>query len=487
MDIEQITNETYDKVERLDRDLRKYMDDSNSSDLNDEKLDQINEKLDFISNSLGKTPEQKPFQIDPFKLDEVYVENTTDTTAYNTSDSIEWLNAFTMLNTNNRNQYFFLRFMSITCDDPTFNFQLFCDCEVEEDTKLYIEFANPEVGTVNILQKTYNLQVGRNIINETVTDITASELGNFVKVRFSKNNVKINSYKIEVFGKNIHILTKPDKYKVFSKWGKTLISKVENHNGYYLELDSSTLNPIDLEKDFVLAEENVIDFASIFGRYSFKALKYNSPICYAFLDKEGQLFHKVATTPTILVPIHTKGENLALQDNTSTTNFFRSYQISTDYTIVRITFGTNMVESTGFLSLGSTSDDSARTTTIIDNYDELVITDNNKAIFMKKNGMNVLYFKISSSATKLDLGKGIHLTAYWDKLSKNIMRVYMKINDKMVRKTIFFESTTADDGTVTESASIIEQKVIGTYDYYFETESNCYIVAKNDVLYMFKN
>jgi len=107
------------------------------------------------------------------------------------------------------------------------------------------------------------------------------------------------------------------------------------------------------------------------------------------------------------------------------------------------------------------------------------------SILTYKNQVNYLFITLSSSSVKLDLGIGKNLTAYYDATNKNIIYVYMKVGDKMVKKTVQITTVTEDD-TTTKTAEIIEQKVIGTYDYYFETPSEKYIVVKDDQLYVFK-
>ncbi|MGN1208134.1 MAG: hypothetical protein ACI4TI_01555 [Christensenellales bacterium] len=512
MDLEQITNETLDKVERLDRNLREFMDKNESTgsasgltncsaNLNtlgnticnnikgssDVDLTKINENVNKIASYIDGNILTEEFQEDPFKLDEEYVGYTPGGTTFNTTDSIECLKSFTMNNENGKNASNYLRFFSVYCEGDTFNVKIYCDLETETETTLELEFSNTTIGTTSITKKSYPIAVGRNIINEIIEDVNVSTLGNYVKIKFNKKGITVNSYKIEVVGKNVKILSKPSKFKVFSKNGTTLISKLEDNNGYCLELDSNKLNPANLEKSFKLVKENVIDFGAIFGKYKYNTLTFNSPLCYSYIDLEGAPFNKVGNSDTLLFPTIYKSENLSLQDNTNTYAFFKNFFIEMN-SYIRLAYGKNTITSTSDYSfLIASQDDISRITTIIDNYNETVATASDKIILMKKDGTNMLYFKISSSATMLDLGKGTNVTAYFDKNTNKLVRVYMKIGDKMVRKTVLFETTTDDSGSSSETGTIIEQKIIGTYDFYFETENECYFVVKDDKIYMFKN
>ena len=63
----------------------------------------------------------------------------------------------------------------------------------------------------------------------------------------------------------------------------------------------------------------------------------------------------------------------------------------------------------------------------------------------------------------------------------------MKVGDKMVKKIVNITEITDENDVTTKTAEITSEKVIGSYDFYFETPSDKYFALKDDNLYLFKN
>jgi len=91
-------------------------------------------------------------------------------------------------------------------------------------------------------------------------------------------------------------------------------------------------------------------------------------------------------------------------------------------------------------------------------------------------GINFFY-KLNMT-TALNIGYGKNVTAYYDKENDNLIHIYMNDGGYCVRKNVVL----SEDGT---TATLLSQNIIGTYDTYFETPSDVYIVEKDGNLYAF--
>ena len=508
MDIEQITNETLDKVERLDRDLRGFMDSKSSgsssgtgtfnqtkltNDICDDikgtsdiDLTTIYDKLNDVNNYLTENPIPKEFSEDPFKLDEPFTEYVPNGTVKNTSDSVECTKSY-IINEFGNNNYGVLTLFAIYCEGETFSATVTVDAEVTADSIFDIYFPDSKIISTDKNYKRLSFKKGRHIMSETIEGVTVQENGNFMYVYLTNKNARVYSFKVEVFGKNIKILSKPTKYKCFTKFDETIISKVENYNGYCLKLKTDTMNPADLSKKYDLEAENVRDFQCILATFKpYSNIFLKGVYCYAGINIDcvpidrisNQEFKVLTSTPSAYT---------SMIDNSSTNQFFYTFHTSFLNKEIWLRWSGNLAHTnvnTG--SLTTEKLNSAYCANIYDNYNPMFKEDY-RIIVTRKNLSNILYFKLTADATTFDLGKGTNVTAYYDKDSRDTIRVYMKNGDKMVRKTVNITHSTNDDGNAVESASIIEEKVIGTYDQYFETTNEKYLVVKDNVLYMFKH
>lgn len=453
----------------------------------DVDLTKIYDKIDEMTNYLGKNPVPMPFEDDPYKLNEEFT-GYNDAETYRTSDSFECIYPYT-INECGSNGYYYLTYFGVYCEDETYTVKFTADIEVPEDMKIeIIQQGNYLNDTKNIF---LNVTTGRNLINETMTFTKRED--NYIRIRFTKANAKINSYKIELFGKNASITTKPYKYKVFCKNDKILISKYQNNSGYYLELKTDELSPEKLKKKYELAYNGIKDFNAVYGTYyyslSTKTNIFTKIICKDFITVDG--YNKVQTETGDIIKAWSAGLSLncACIDKASYSSFIRGYFISLSsdgkfrYTATSGTID-GTIDNTQIESLINKA---FRPAPINDMYDLVLISGYDwSTIARKTDGTNVLYLDYKNNSVTLDLGFGENVTAYYEKNNRNCINVYMKVGTKMVKKVVNITETTDEENVTTKSAEIVSQNVIGTYDFYFETTSNCYFVVKDDELYLFK-
>ena len=542
MDIEQITYETFDRVDRLDRDLRRHMkkektesgsgttintteitssikgaDDVNLSDVNtkidgcgtticgnikgtdDVDLTLINENINNIKNLnnalinyINLDPLPQVWEDDPYKLDADFTGYTAGETTFNTTDSFEITKPY-ILNENGNNYAYYLAYVGVYCESETFDVKFTADLNLTDASTLRIECPEGYLDGTTKTYKTISLSAGKNIVCETST-VIVSPKGNWVFFKLPGAGTTVSSVKVEVFGKNVCILNKPQNYKIFSKNGETIISKLENHNGYVLKLDNNKLNPVDLTKDYELYVENIKDFHCIRNHYDYYidiSMIVPGFLCLSIVDLDGYGRQRLDKA-TNMRKIASSGifmSNCKAFDLTQKTNLYECFYVG-----IQGVAGNQLWFST--LNQGSTASVNGLNDTyylianfavVEDNFDVCYLKYNEaKTVQVHKNGHVVLQYSLENQSETIDLGIGRNVSAYYDKTDKNKIYVYMKVGDKMVKKTVEICDNTDENGTVTHSFNIIEQKIIGTYDYYFETPTDKYFVVKNNQLYMFK-
>ncbi len=499
MDIEQITNETLDKVERLDRDLRNFMDEgnntnnnNNNNNCNENSIKDLSDKIDNIAEILGASLAPVEFEDDPYKLDADFTSYTPGETTFNTTDSYEITKPY-ILNENGNNYAYYLAYVGVYCEDETFDIKLTADLTLTDASTLRIECPDGNLDGTTRTYKTISLGAGKNIICETST-VIVSQKGNWVFFKLPGAGTTVSSVKVEVFGKNVCILNKPQNYKIFSKSGETIISKLENHNGYVLKLDNNKLNPVDLTKDYELYVENVKDFHCVRNHYDYYidiSMIVPGFLCLSIVDLDGYGKQRLdkATNMRKIANSALFMSNCKAFDLTQKTNLYECFYIGISGVAgQQLYFSTLNQGSTASVNgLNDTYYLIANFAVVEDNFDVCYLKYNEaKTVQVHKNGHVVLQYSLIKNSEKIDLGIGRNVSAYFDKTDKNKIYVYMKVGDKMVKKTVEICDNTDESGTVTHSFNIIEQKIIGTYDYYFETPTDKYFVVKNNQLYMFK-
>ena len=454
----------------------------------DVDLTKIYDKIDEMTNYLGKNPVPLPFDDDPYKLNEEFTGyNSAET--YRTSDSFECITPY-LINGDNGNGYYYITCFGVYCEDNTYTVKFTADVEVPQVMKIeVIQQGNYLNDTKNIF---LNLTAGRNLINETMTFTKRED--NYIRIRFTMANAKVNSFKVELFGKNASITTKPYKYKVFCKNDKILISKLKDHCGYYLELKTNELSPEDLKKKYELAYNNVKDFQAVYGTYYFSTSTltntFTKIICKDFITLDG--YNKMQTETGDIIDAYSAGIalNCSCIDKASYVSFSRSFLLCLGsdgkYKYSGIT--NSFYGVTDLTQIESLINKAFRPAPVNDMYDLVFVRGYDwSTIVRKTDGTNVLYLDYKDDSVTLDLGFGENVTAYYEKNNRNCINVYMKVGTKMIKKVVNITETTDEENVTTKSAEIVSQNVIGTYDFYYETPSNCYFVVKDDELYLFKN
>lgn len=451
-------------------------------------ITQINDKLTDISNFLTNTLDVGEFIDDPFKLNADFEGYTKKAHIYNTTDSIECTKSYTInILGNNANCY--LLQVGIYCEDDTFDINFTCDIDiVSENAQIVYDFTDATIGDTNKTYLTENLTLGRNTFSKTIENINVLESGNFVYIRLPNAESSIvHSFKLEVFGSNISILTKPKKFKVFCKHDETIISKVEDYNGYYIACKTDDLNANTINLKYTLDQENVRDYMRSISSLKNYSATTKGVDMKTYVELDGHLFQKISIAPEFIFDNY-RGELIDCIDYPGNRCHAILGCISnySGLTFTRASCYLHKVNSS--TSLGASTKVAANFTFVKSNY-EVELRDNDRVfslIMTKKNGENILFDEYSSTALQINLGFGENVTAYYDKDNSNIIYVYMKVKDKMVRKTVVKSEIIDEENVTTNTFEITEQKVIGTYDIYYETPSNKYFVVKNNQLYIFK-
>lgn len=452
-----------------------------------EKIENVKNLNDELYNYLNENKRPKEFQADPFKLDETYTEYVKNGETYQTSDYIQCNSLFTLGSTSG-NTDGILEIFGVSCEDETFDLKFTADFEYNIKSKLIFTFLNTTFGTENLDYYIYNFpNSGRNIVSVTINGIKTLESGNFIKITAPQHLI-LNSYKIEVFGKNIQIITKRRKYKVFCKWDETLIAKIENDNAYSLSLKTSTLNPVDLERDYTLEYEGAKEFSIVRSSAGNSDCGFPSYLCKSVVNLSGTIYEQIETSPWVDSRSGFMITNHCLDTKINGAENFKVFTLNYKSGNMRIEYNTNgMTNMTSFYTLQPSVNIAADFCYVYDQYRAYSLSSYNvNFVITKPNGMNVLQLRQDSIVSDLNLGFGKNVTAFKDKENENIINVYMKVADKMVKKVVQYSIDTDENNNIIKTMTILEQKVIGTYDYYYETKTNVYLVVKDDILYMFK-
>ena len=452
-------------------------------------LTQISNKLNTIATFLSDNPLPEEFKPDPFKLDEEFLGYTKKAQIFNTTDSIECTKEYT-INELGNNTYFYILQVGVYSEDETFSIKFTCDIEtINSNAQIEYNFVDATIGTTTNKKVTENLTLGRNIFSKTIENINVLENGNYVFVRLPNGNGTImHSYKLEVFGSNVAILTKPKKFKVFSKFDEVVISKIENNCGYFLCCPNSELGANVVNKKFTLDQENVRDYYKSYCALRNGTITAKGVLMKTFVEIDGYFYLQISNAPKFKV-YNYRGEIVDSIDYTSNNNLAITGQISS-YSSFSFSRSSCYLDNTNSsLILGAANQVIADFTFVKHLYKVDTVNDNRafSMIMTKRNGDNILFDEYASNGLQINLGYGKNVTAYFDKDDDNKIYVYMKVGDKMVKKTVQKVTTTNEDETTTTTFEIIEQKVIGTYDIYYETNTDKYFVVKDNELYIYKN
>ncbi|MBE5746532.1 MAG: hypothetical protein E7359_04560 [Clostridiales bacterium] len=418
---------------------------------------EITQKLDEILKSVKTIQGIDTFEEDPFKLSLPYsgkIETNRNPSNY---DFYEITKEFTTKN------HFFNILAHSTGTTFSYNFEMTFTNTGSRNLKFLTNFNS----------ETINYAAGTHTITRSGTDINI--VNNRIIFNFSTtSNITIHHIKIELFGENILILPKQTKYKVTNARDKVIITKVENNNGYYLILNNKqALTPDLIKQEFTLDVENIKDYALCydFGKY------LNNEISLAPIKGYVDLSNKFTSN-------YSNGYNFQLDSTvpvlTCNFGFFNKTAAHWGTTIFTseldprnccfTTIG-EFMKTTYSIERGYPSE-----SVIINDLSTFDTTIQRALLFSSLQGK--VYFGFASS-NYIEIGHGKNLTGYFNPDNPLQVTIYFNDGGYCVKSIVEFKEDKTD-------LKLLSQTIIGTYDAYFETNSEVYLVEKDKQLYMFK-
>lgn len=422
----------------------------------------IKGKLNEILRRLGTTDEE--FTEDPFKLNLDYAGKLTENRNTTNYDFIEINKTLPFDN--------YINATLAHTTGTTYSFK----ASITFTTESSVQYIYCREKNKNYSQRFY---AGTHTHVFEGNDLTVTN-GEIVLTFYGGNeNFTLHNFKLEIFADNVVILNKAkNKYFVHTTPEKICISKVKDNNGYCLELNKEHLNPALLNQEYTLGQSNVSNYQFTYSFSSYlntikdmvKIETYTNLDNYSYTRYDNNYSNRRFTnTPTISTDLGYFAGNSVTQNLiyiTSNTNVqFGSTRVNPNSSY-------NLTNHTSILPNKVCATCNVLCTNIFDGNDKqaFVLTD--------FAGNNYLYVK--STALLYNIGYGINTTAFFDKTNPLQVNVYLNDNGNCVQHKILL----SEDKT---TATPIISKIIGTYDSYFETDSNIYFVEKDDSLYMYKN
>lgn len=456
-------------------------------------IEALNENDVTILNSLNAEEITLPFEEDPFKLDEEFTGYDSSIT-YNDYDSYECNIPF-FVNKSQKNFYGVIYSASVYTDDDTFDLNLILNVDLTKDNQnvgIRLVGANCNENTTS---EEYRLLLnsGNNILSQRLTGIPKLSEGNEIIISVTDDNATVNSFKIEIFGKNAKIINRPRKFKIYSKGEDCYISKFDNYNGYYLKLKNDTLNPADLNKQYTLHYENVFDYYLMRSRYRSYDVVFPIYDTSVRLDLDGILHSNYHDLLEITSTVARKSLLLDANEfynSTGTPYFCRFFSTAIySYNTKALTSAihTSSKDESYTFNLALVRGSIADVFSIKNWYRDIKALTNYGIVATLKDGTNLLLTTFTETAASINLGHGYNVTAYYDKNSDDIINVYMKVGNNMIKKIVQINTTTNENDETEQTLEVLSEKVIGTYDFYYETNNDVYFVVKDNQLYMFKN
>lgn len=420
----------------------------------------MKQKLDEILRYIKKEDGAEEFTDDPFKLDLEYSERLELHRNPSNYDFIE-------INGDREIRKYILILMA-NCEGTTFDYNITFTftCTEQVNLSYFTSFDSPG----------QTFQAGTHTVNKSGKDITIKNnkiLFNYYK---TGGNMTLHYLKFEIFGNNAIIIPKRNKFKVCNCLNKISINKVENNNGYYLVLDSNdTLTPDLLKQTYTLGASNVRDICYTFNFYESMNQKYIiAPyLCYVsdnyyFNSDYGNGYNVYEYTSLPCLDCSVGYFDKSYMHGCSTMLYSTLHPCAYTFKTHQTVNDRNTVSTSLSYTIANTI--AVNDLNINDN------TEKRACILTNFNGINYLYYY---NNILLELGYGKYPTAYFDKENPLKINAYLNDNGYCVKYIIILSSDK-------KSAQIISKKIIGTYDAYFETNSDIYLVEKGNELYMFK-
>lgn len=369
-----------------------------------------------------------------------------------------------------------------TKEFSTFDYIYCCAAHCTGDTFSYnamFTFTCTEKTLIKVLHKggTTNkyYEAGTHTVDVKIENVATNKNRAYIHLTTDKTII-VHYVKLELFGENIIIVPKKKKHKVNFAPNKLIISKVNNNNGYCLVIDDfNSLHPSNLQQEYTLKVENVLDFDMGYDHSNYLGKKYSYEPCFAYISENYKYYADYANgynkqyvafnaNKSCDFGRYNNQYNLfsSIVNTFDTDSYFYTYKLSNTGNFKEyLTFKYGYLSECVFV----------KDYTLFNNKAPLVY------VATLIDGTNFIF---TNNTTFLDIGYGKNVTAYYHPDNMYKMNIYMNDGGYCVKKVVEI----SEDLT---QFTLLSQSIIGTYDAYFETPSDVYLVEKNENLYMYKS
>lgn len=421
----------------------------------------IEQSLDKIINFINIQENKNAFQTDPYALDLPYSEKLTTNRNPTNEDFYSIDEEFTSTSEN----AFFIAL--IYCAGTTMNAKFTMSFTCSESVTLKFMITNKSY-------QTQEFEAGTHSYTLELSDLSVSNNSSVFHFR-NTGDIVVHNIQLELSGEQVLFLNRQRKYHLSYSPNKIVINKFENFKGYHLILDNiESLTPDIINKPYDLAAEKVISYGMnylmyyIQGKYvpygelrSWVNLSHTFGINYnnGYYTYTGKTHNPVVYSNMgyFMEKYVREGTIVATHNGTSSCGSIMAQ-------INNTVFG-ELTNSTGYISCVLACD--------LNRFD---LTKRTLFVLEDYTGYNYLQTK---AGTRFNVGFGKNATAFLDTENEKIIRIYLNDNGYCVRSEYLINEDNSD-------IELLSRKIIGTYDFYFETASDIYFVVKDNELLMFK-
>lgn len=425
----------------------------------DNKLERT---LDMIIDYINTQENRQLFQTDPYALDLPYSErllenrNPTNEDYYSIDEEFESKN----------DSAFFIGLVYCAGTTVSFKYTMSFTCTESTEFTIIISKRNTQILNFEAGTHQYTLELSDfNIQNNMVV----------FHFRNSKGTITVHNIQFELSGEQVLFLNRYRKYHLSYSPGKIVVNKFENFKGYHLVLENiETLSPDMINRPYTLAAEKVVSYGMNYlmyyildGYVPYGEVRTSVLLSHRFTaDYKDGYYSKILQTYLPMVQ--------------STMGYFMDGKVKEGSILATYGGTTNcgsLITSYNSSTYGSVNNSiNYVSCVLIADLNRFDMVNRYQFIFEDFTGYNYLYV---NSSTKVNVGFGKNATAFWDTENDKKVHIYLNDNGYCVKKEYLID----DDNM---GAELLSQKIIGTYDYYYETNSDVYFVVKNGELLMFK-
>lgn len=420
----------------------------------------IEQSLDRIINYINAQENKNTFQTDPYALDLPYSEKLT-----------------TNRNPSNKDYYSIDEEFTSKAKGTFFLALIYC-AGTTMDLKFQVSFTCSESVTLNFIianQTTKEVEFEAGTHSYTLELSNVSVWDNRSVFNFKNTTeIVVHSIQLELSGEQILYLNRQRKYQLCYSPGKIVVNKFENFKGYHLILDNiESLSPDMLEKPYTLAAEKVVSY----GMNYYMCGVYGKYIPYGEMRSWVNLSHDYG--------INYNNGNYTFKSNSSYSFVYSNMCCYMDsYVREATTVLNNSITISGAIMSHSSTSTFAELADPKHLVSSIIAADLNRFDTVKRTyyvledfaGNNYVNLK---AGVRVPIGFGKNATAFLDAENDKLLHIYLNDNGYCVKKDCLI-------GENLSGLEILNQKIIGTYDFYFETNSDVYFVVKNNELLMFK-